>query len=54
MENDGPWRIMVAAYRRFLDDYLGRNLGALARQLHRSDPDTLLDGYRRRAFALGG
>ena len=40
--NDGPWRIMVAAYRRFLEDYLGRNLGALARQLHRSDPDTLL------------
>ena len=28
MQNDGPWRIMVAAYRRFLDDYLGRNLGA--------------------------
>ena len=42
MENDGPWRIMVAAYRRFLDDYLGRNLGVIARQLHRSDPDTLL------------
>ena len=40
--NDGRWRIMVAAYRRFLDDYLGRNLGALARRLHRSDPDTLL------------
>jgi hypothetical protein len=31
IENDGPWRIMVAAYRRFLDDYLGRNLGAIAR-----------------------
>ncbi|MBZ5623673.1 MAG: choice-of-anchor D domain-containing protein, partial [Acidobacteriia bacterium] len=42
MGNDGPWRIMVAAYRRFLDDYLGRNLGVIARQLHRSDPDTLL------------
>ena len=42
MESDGPWRIMVAAYRRFLDDYLGRNLGALARQLRRSDPDTPL------------
>ncbi len=36
MENDGPWRIMVAAYRRFLDDYLGRNLGAIARRLRRS------------------
>jgi len=42
MENDGPWRIMVAAYRRFLDDYLGRNLGAIARQIRRTDPDTLL------------
>lgn len=42
IENDGPWRIMVAAYRRFLDDYLGRNLGAIARRLRRSDPDTLL------------
>ena len=42
MENDGPWRIMVAAYRRFLDDYLGRNLGAIARRLRRSDPDTPL------------
>ncbi|HEY4361074.1 MAG TPA: choice-of-anchor D domain-containing protein [Bryobacteraceae bacterium] len=42
MQNDGPWRVMVAAYRRFLDDYLGRNLGLIARQLRRSDPDTLL------------
>jgi hypothetical protein len=42
IENDGPWRIMVAAYRRFLDDYLGRNLGAIAREIRRSDPDTLL------------
>ena len=42
MENDGPWRIMVAAYRRFLDDYLGRNLGAIARRIRRSDPDTPL------------
>lgn len=40
--NDGAWRVMVAAYRRFLDDYIGRNIGAIARQLRRSDPDTLL------------
>src|ERR1035441_9415051 len=32
----------VAAYRPFLDDYLGRNLGVLARRIRRSDPDTLL------------
>jgi hypothetical protein len=42
VQNDGPWRSMVAAYRHFLDDYLGRNLGAIARQIRRSDPDTLL------------
>ena len=40
--NDGPWRIMVAAYRRFLEDYLGRNIGAIARVIRRNDPDTLL------------
>jgi uncharacterized protein (TIGR03437 family) len=45
IENDGPWRIMVAAYRRFLDDYLGRNLGLIAREIRRTDPDTLLS-YR--------
>jgi uncharacterized protein (TIGR03437 family) len=42
IENDGPWRVMVAAYRRFLEDYMGRNLGAIARQIRRTDPDTLL------------
>jgi uncharacterized protein (TIGR03437 family) len=42
IQNDGPWRVMVAAYRRFLDDYIGRNLGTIARQIRRSDPDTLL------------
>ena len=40
--NDGPWRIMTAAYRRFLEDYLGRNIGAIARAIRRNDPDTLL------------
>ena len=42
MENDGPWRIFVAAYRRFLDDYLGRNIGVFARAIRSDDPDTLL------------
>ncbi|HEY1337987.1 MAG TPA: hypothetical protein VGF59_10780, partial [Bryobacteraceae bacterium] len=40
--NDGPWRIMVAAYRRFLEDYFGRNLGLIAREIRRTDPDTPL------------
>ncbi len=43
--NDGSWRVMVGAYRRFLDDYLGRNLGVVAREIHRTDANTLLS-YR--------
>jgi hypothetical protein len=42
IDNDGPWRVMVAAYRRFCDDYLGRNIGLYAREIRRTDPDTLL------------
>jgi uncharacterized protein (TIGR03437 family) len=42
IQNDGPWRIMVAAYRRFLEDYLGRNIGIIARFIRRTDPETLL------------
>ncbi len=42
MTEDGPWRIMVAAYRRFADDYLGRNIGSAVREIRRSDPDTLV------------
>src|SRR4051794_287070 len=45
MTSDGPWRIMTAAYRRFLEDYLGRNLGLIAREIRRTDPDTLVS-YR--------
>jgi hypothetical protein len=40
--SDGAWRIMVAAYRRFLDDYLGRNLGSIVRTIRRTDPVTLI------------
>ncbi len=43
--NDGEWRIMVAAYRRFLEDYFGRNIGLIARTIRQLDPDTLLS-YR--------
>jgi hypothetical protein len=42
IENDGPWRIMVAAYRRFLEDYLGWNIGVIARRIRNTDPNTLL------------
>jgi uncharacterized protein (TIGR03437 family) len=42
LENDGPWRIFVAAYRRYLEDYLGRNIGVFARAIRNDDPDALL------------
>ena len=45
LANDGSWRILVAAYRRFVEDYFGRNLGVIAREIRRTDPDTLLS-YR--------
>jgi uncharacterized protein (TIGR03437 family) len=53
IQNDGPWRIMVAAYRRFADDYFGRNLGATAREIRRTDPNTLLS-YRDWATMTSG
>jgi hypothetical protein len=42
---DGPWRVMVAAYRRFIDDFLGRSFGAAARAVRGISPGTLLS-YR--------
>lgn len=42
LANDGPWRILVAAYRRFADDYLGRGLGVVTRETRRADPTTLM------------
>ncbi len=42
LANDGPWRIMVDAYRRFTDDYLGHNIGEIVREIRRTDPDTLI------------
>ncbi len=45
IENDGPWRVMVAAFRRFADDFFGRNLGVIARAIRHTDPNALLS-YR--------
>ncbi|MBN1421024.1 MAG: hypothetical protein JXP34_19795, partial [Planctomycetes bacterium] len=36
--NDGPWRVMVAAYRRFLDDEISRGYGEIVRRIRRRDP----------------
>lgn len=45
IENDGPWRVMVAAYRRFIDDFLGRTFGAATRIVRSVSPGTLVS-YR--------
>ncbi|HLN00860.1 MAG TPA: hypothetical protein VK335_16345 [Bryobacteraceae bacterium] len=45
IENDGPWRVMVAAYRRFIDDFLGRSFGAATRVVRSISPGTLVS-YR--------
>ena len=42
IQSDGDWRIMVAAYRRFADDFLGRSLGAAVRAVRRIVPGTLI------------
>lgn len=36
--NDGPWRILVAAYRRYLDDEISRGYGEVVRRIRRQDP----------------
>ncbi len=45
VQNDGSWRVMVAAYRRFIDDFLSRAFGAVARQIRNASPGPLLS-YR--------
>ncbi len=39
---DGPWRPMVAAYRRFADDIISRGYGRVVRFLRRLDPVHLI------------
>jgi hypothetical protein len=42
MSNDGPWRVMVAAYRRFMDDRMSRSFNDATRKLRRLDPRHLI------------
>jgi len=42
MQNDGPWRVMVAAYRRFMDDLMSRKWNDAVRELRRLDPNHLV------------
>lgn len=39
---DGPWRVMVAAYRRFMDDLMSRKWNAAVRKLRALDPRHLV------------
>lgn len=48
-KNDGPWRVMVAAYRRFMDDLLGRKWNSASRDIRRHAPRQLLT-YRMGHF----
>jgi hypothetical protein len=45
VQNDGAWRVMVAASRRFVDDYLSRSFGAATRLIRSASPGALIS-YR--------
>ncbi len=42
MENDGPWRVFVAAHRRFLDDFSSRKIRKDVRIIRKYDPVHLI------------
>jgi hypothetical protein len=42
MEENGPWRTMVAAYRRFMDDLISRKWNDATRRLREIDPNHLI------------
>ncbi|MCX7045198.1 MAG: beta-galactosidase [Candidatus Sumerlaeota bacterium] len=42
LRDDGGWRVMVAAYRRFMDDLMSRKYGDAIRALRRLDPNHLI------------
>ena len=42
LQQDGEWRRMVAAYRRFADDIISRGYGRVARAIRALDPECLL------------
>jgi hypothetical protein len=46
LSHDGPWRVMVAAYRRFMDDRMSRYWNDTTRRLKRLDPNHLVS-YRQ-------
>ena len=49
LEFDGPWRIKICAFRRFLDDYLSRIWNDTVSDIRSVDPDHIV-GYRMGCF----
>lgn len=48
LDEDGPWRVMVAAYRRFVDDFVGKKHMEAAEHIRSLDPWHLV------SFRMGG
>ncbi len=42
LREDGDWRVMIAAYRRFMDNLMSRKWGTAVRALRRLDPNHLI------------
>jgi hypothetical protein len=42
LRDDGPWRVMVAAYRRFMDDLMSRKWNDAVTRLRALDPNHLI------------
>jgi hypothetical protein len=55
--NDGEWRVMAAAYRRFLDDFISRKYREVCRLIRQIDPHHLIGartGYGGGPFGAEG
>lgn len=48
LQANGPWNRMVAAYRRFVDDFVGKKHSIAAQAIHKIDPHHLI------SFRMGG
>ncbi len=57
LTQDGPWRVMTAAYRRFLDDFISRRYRAVCQWIRNLDPNHLIGartGYGGGPFGAEG
>ena len=49
LEFDGPWRVKICAFRRYMDDFLSRVWNDAVRDMRSVDPDHII-GYRMGCF----